>query len=120
MYFFHDIYAQLKASGKNICDVKDTVVMSNWNVVKSAHKKSVSDADNLQNQYNTVDHVLFTCSKHSKSTFLLESEMASSFKLLHQCDTESSNGKISVKPFRVVLFGFLCVASTNVVLGSNM
>ena len=29
MYFFHDMYAQLKASGKNICDVKDTVAMSN-------------------------------------------------------------------------------------------
>ena len=29
MYFFYDMYAQLKAAGKNISDVKDTVAMSN-------------------------------------------------------------------------------------------
>lgn len=29
MYFFHAVYAQLKASGKNIRGVKDTMAMSN-------------------------------------------------------------------------------------------
>lgn len=39
MYFFHAVYAQLKASGKNIRGVKDTMAMSNWNIVKSAPPK---------------------------------------------------------------------------------